>query len=122
MEVKLMASDLKIRENIGKVAVERGPIVYCLEETDNGKDLHLISVDPSADAVVEDMDVCGEAVKAVSIAGFRACKENNTKVVESTTIYSRYTPVENEKITLKYVPYYTWANRGENEMQVWTRV
>ena len=29
---------------------------------------------------------------------------------------------EFEKAELSYIPYYTWANRGENEMQVWTRV
>jgi len=122
MEVKIMASDAKIRENIGKVAIERGPIVYCLEEADNGKDLHLLSIDPSAEAAVEEMEVCGERVNSVSIAGFRECKENNTKVVESTTIYGRYVPIKKENVTLKFVPYYTWANRGENEMQVWVRV
>ena len=121
MEIKIMASDAKVRENIGKVAVERGPVVYCLEETDNGPDLHLVSIDPTAEAVVKDDEVCGDSIKSVSIAGFRDIKANE-KAVESTVIYSCYVPVKKENVTLKFVPYYTWANRGENEMQVWVRV
>ena len=121
MEVKIMASDSRVRENIGKAAIERGPIVYCLEETDNGADLHLVSINPTAEAVVMDDEVCGEKIKAVSIAGFREVK-TDVQAVESTALYGRYIPAKKEAVTLKYVPYYTWANRGENEMQVWTRV
>ena len=68
-----------------------------------------------------DDEVCGEKIKAVSIAGFRDVKAD-IPLVESTALYGRYVPVKKEAVTLKYVPYYTWANRGENEMQVWTRV
>lgn len=121
MEVKIMASDARVRENIGKVAVTRGPIVYCLEEADNGADLHLVSLDSGAEAVISDEELCGEYIKSVNIAGFREEKESAGKVI-STALYSRYIPAKKEDITLKFVPYYTWANRGENEMQVWVRV
>ena len=33
-----------------------------------------------------------------------------------------YQKPQKQKVRLHYIPYYTWANRGENEMQVWTRV
>ena len=121
MEVKIMASDARVRENIGKVAVTRGPIVYCLEEADNGADLHLVSLDAGAEAVITDEELCGENIKSVNIAGFREEKESAGKVI-STALYSRYIPAKKEDVTLKFVPYYTWANRGENEMQVWVRV
>lgn len=121
MEVKLMASDAKVRENVGKVAVTRGPIVYCLEEADNGADLHLVSLDASAKATVTDEEVCEEAVKVVSIAGFREDRDSEVNA-SGSSLYSRYLPAKKEAVTLKFVPYYTWANRGENEMQVWVRV
>lgn len=38
MDVKIMQADPMVREDIGKVAVARGPMVYCLEEADNGPD------------------------------------------------------------------------------------
>ena len=39
MEIQVLQADNRVRENIGKVAVVRGPVVYCLEEADNGKNL-----------------------------------------------------------------------------------
>ncbi len=44
MQVRLVEANNRVREDIGKVAVMRGPVVYCLEECDNGTDLHLLSV------------------------------------------------------------------------------
>ncbi len=41
-EIKMIKCNSNVRENIGKIAVTRGPIVYCLEEKDNGKNLHLL--------------------------------------------------------------------------------
>ena len=39
MPVQLMEADPRVREDVGKVAVTRGPVVYCLEEADNGDQL-----------------------------------------------------------------------------------
>ena len=40
MEVQMFAASERVREDIGKAAIMRGPVVYCLEEKDNGKNLH----------------------------------------------------------------------------------
>lgn len=45
MEVRCVSANTKVREDIGKVAFLRGPICYCMEEADNGKNLHLLRVD-----------------------------------------------------------------------------
>ena len=44
MYVNLISTHPKVRQNNGKLAVQRGPIIYCMEETDIGKDLHNISI------------------------------------------------------------------------------
>lgn len=56
MEVRLMQADSRVREDIGKAAVTRGPVVYCMEEADNGKNLHLFSLasDPAPQALLEE--------------------------------------------------------------------
>lgn len=41
MEIQFLASNPLVREDAGRVAVKRGPVVYCMEEADNGKNLHL---------------------------------------------------------------------------------
>ncbi len=45
MGVHMITADERVREDIGKVAFVRGPIVYCMEEADNGKNLHLYKAD-----------------------------------------------------------------------------
>lgn len=116
MDVKVIGSNPRIRENIGKVAVTKGPIVYCLEEADNGKDLHMISVKPHGEIIVTDMEICAEKIEALLLEGYREIQS------ESNNLYTSYSERNKESVSLKYIPYYMWANRGENEMQVWTRV
>ena len=50
MEIQVWNADPRVREDIGKAAVTRGPITYCLEEKDNGTDLHLLTLDWNAPA------------------------------------------------------------------------
>ena len=48
MKVQILDADGRVREDIGKAAVMRGPVVYCLEEADNGQELHLLKMDENA--------------------------------------------------------------------------
>lgn len=117
MDVKLIASNPMVRENVGKVAVTRGPIVYCLEEADNGHNLHLLSIDPSRKADVEDDFICGITAKSILMQGFRYSSGDKEQGLYHVWNEERKKPVE-----LKFIPYYMWANRMENEMQVWIRI
>ena len=98
------------------MAVTRGPIVYCLEETDNGKGLHELLVDPDLQPEIRTGEICGNEVTQILVNGFRV------KDGQDTGLYHTYQAPRKEPVRLHYIPYYTWANRGENEMQVWTRV
>lgn len=116
MEVTVWQADPRVREDIGKVAVSRGPIVYCLEEADNGANLHLLTLDPDSAAEVEDFSVAGEAVKSIVLDGFREELPPSGK-----SLYCPAAKAKKQPAKLRFVPYYTWANRGENEMTVWVR-
>lgn len=115
MEVRLMMANDNVREDIGRVAVTRGPVVYCLEEADNGKDLHLVSVEAASEPVVRDETVCQVPVKTIELSGSRQEK------TEGQGLYRPWSAACKKPVRLKFIPYYMWANRGENEMQVWTR-
>lgn len=104
---KLISCSNNVRENIGKVAVMRGPIVYCIEEVDNGKNLQLISISSKPNFKVND-DL------AITAIGFRE--------KEDTSLYFEYKEREYSKCKIHLIPYYTWANRGENEMSVYIKV
>lgn len=121
MEPQWIVANPAVREDAGKVALQRGPIVYCLEEKDNGADLHLLSVDPTKQPVSFDMKIQEEEVIALKAQGQREIQDSSDPDAGQSALYAEYHVPEKEWIELVYVPYYTWANRGENEMQVWTR-
>ena len=121
MEVRVMQADARVRENAGKVAIMRGPLVYCLEEVDNGADLHRLLlcamyICENQDSVIEkQITIGGQEFPAILLKGKREIAEMSDK------LYQDYTPARYEDVELTFVPYYTWANRGENEMAVWIR-
>lgn len=138
MEVRMISASARVRENVGKVAFTRGPICYCLEEADNGKDLHLLRVDreklmsdkenaaPEKNekkrwrpdlAAVEDSHELGHEMRVLKIPGKRRCAHEAADV-----LYSDYAPAEEQEVTLTFVPYYGWNNRGEGEMRVWVSI
>ena len=121
MEPQWIVANPAVREDTGKVALQRGPIVYCLEEKDNGADLHLLSVDPTKQPVSFDMKIQDEEIIALKAQGQREIQDSSDSDDGQSALYAEYHVPEKESIELVYVPYYTWANRGENEMQVWTR-
>ena len=121
MEPQWIVANPAVREDAGKVALQRGPIVYCLEEKDNGADLHLLSVEPTKQPVSFDMKIQEEEVIALKAQGQREIQDSSDPDASQSALYAEYHVPKKESIELVYVPYYTWANRGENEMQVWTR-
>lgn len=118
MEVQMFAASERVREDIGKAAIMRGPVVYCLEEKDNGKNLHELLVDTDMHTSVSEGKICDTVVKMVETDGWRLTESGDAE----ETLYHMYQKPQKQKVRLHYIPYYTWANRGENEMQVWTRV
>ncbi len=114
MRVRRVYSSPLVRENVGKVCLMRGPLVYCLEEKDNGKNLHLVRL--PAQAAVE--LARGEGV----LAGMTTLRAPGLRLVEEEGPLYRETPcVRSEPADLTFVPYFAWANRGEGEMCVWVR-
>lgn len=115
MPVELIDSNPNVRQNAGKAAIQRGPVVYCLEEADNGKNLSALEIDSSSPLEAEyDKDFFGGAV---------IIKGTAYRDSESGWEGQLYRPHETntEKFAFKAIPYYLWANRGPGEMQVWTR-
>ncbi len=116
MSPRLIMSNNNVRENIGKVAVVKGPIVYCLEERDNGNNLHNVEINGNMNFREYELEICGQKFNSIEIDGRKI-----STVIENK-LYDEYKPNKYEDSKLVFVPYFTWANRGENEMQVWVNV
>ena len=117
MPVLLLESNPRVRENAGKLAVQRGPVIYCLEEADNGKDLHRIYVPADTAFTVEDAPGFFGGAALLSSPGLRLVQSD----WDTETLYREANTPEFENISLKWIPYYLWANRGPGEMAVWIR-
>jgi len=112
MPVNFVRANPHVRENIGKTAVMRGPVVYCAEEEDNGKELFRLHTGNPSDITVRHEKDLLETVTTISFTG------NREKDWEGESLYGTADMVmEAKKITL--IPYYAWANRGPGEMTVW---
>ncbi len=116
MEARLVQADSRVREDIGKAAVMRGPLVYCMEQADNGENLHLLRLEPEAGFTACSLEIAGRQVLALKGKGWRQ------RPTEGQRLYSVYTRPQFDPVSLTWVPYYAWANRGEGEMQVWSRI
>lgn len=92
MPVEVIAADPRVKANVGKRAIQRGPLVYCMEETDN----------PEQD----------EATLLPSMNYMTAFEPNLLGgVVTVTAIHG--------DDTYKFIPYYAWDNREPGKMKVW---
>lgn len=107
MTPKFIKANKRVHDNAGRVALMRGPVVYCLEGKDNGKDLECVRVDINSSFKLSD---CEFILPALETVGYQE-KESDMLYFEATDEY--------DKIPLKFIPYYAYANRGETELLVW---
>ena len=109
---RVMYADPRSYHNAGKVCVMRGESVYCLEEADNGKQLGALWLDAGAPIEEVRLDFLPDSMVALRAKGFRALP------FDDGALYSEHKPVY-KPVTLTFVPYSQWNNRGEGEMTVW---
>ncbi|GLX70937.1 glycoside hydrolase family 127 protein [Paenibacillus glycanilyticus] len=116
IETTLIAANPLIRADAGKAAIQRGPLVYCLEEADNGKPLASLSLadQPSlTERLVPDL-----LGGCVVVEGDGYVTDNAGW--EAGMPY-RVLNKQLKSIRFKAVPYYLWGNREPGEMSVWLR-
>lgn len=115
MPVERVYAHPAVREDAGLVALQRGPIVYCLEEADNGASLHRVAIprDSQFEAQFRE-DLLGGVVVLTGEA------EILSDDGWAGTLY-RTRPPATERRQITAVPYCVWDNREPGEMRVWLR-
>lgn len=107
MDVQRVTANDKLPEDAGKIALQRGPIMYCAEWKDNdGK---------AGNLIVPKNTVFTTAYEPALLNGVTVLKAN----VKSVNINEAAQTVSTENKTMTAIPYYSWANRGKGEMTVW---
>ncbi len=116
MPVRRVYGNPQVRQQAGKVAIQRGPLVYCLEEADNGAGLHnLILPADSEFKLLEGKGIFSHKV-LLQTQGYT----RHTANAEHQPLwqYDR-APTTQQAQTLTFIPWFSWANRGEGEMRIW---
>ncbi len=113
MSVEKVYANPLVRENIAKVAVQRGPVIYCLEEVDNGKNLPSIYLPTDAKLTSE--------YRSNLLGGVTVINGEALKLDESSWSDNLYSTQNHQfdSIKITAVPYFAWDNRDAGEMLVW---
>lgn len=117
MPAHFVYANPNVRADAGKAAIVKGPLVYCLEQTDNGENLSNVFADttkPLQEQYIE--DILG-GVTVIKAQG----KRIRRKDWDANKLYASV-PVTMEDAELTLVPYANWGNRGAGEMAVWMKV
>jgi DUF1680 family protein len=117
MPVQLIAANPRVREDIGKVTVMRGPVVYCLEEADNGDQLQELYLKKSPQFELNYEKDLLKGVVTITTDGLRLSEED----WDGKTLYTPYAGRTFTDQKMKFIPYYAWTNRTVGEMCVWVR-
>ncbi len=107
MTIKKVVARNELKLDNNRMALQRGPLVYCVEGADNnGKAWNIVS---PKDAVytTENMDIVNENV--VSLVSYLPVLKISDDGLSANT----------NSIKVRAIPYYSWCNRGSNPMQVW---
>lgn len=116
MPVRRVYGNPLLRHVAGKVALQRGPLVYCLEEADNGAQLHNLRLpEESTFNLIQGKGIFAHKV-LIQADGLRMASQQP----EQQALYHYDSaPVCAQPQTLTFIPWFSWANRGEGEMRIW---
>ncbi|MCL2362067.1 MAG: glycoside hydrolase family 127 protein [Defluviitaleaceae bacterium] len=106
MEPKRIYANSMVRAAAGCVALQRGPIVYCLEEVDNHPNLAALRLPRTS------------KLKAIQHNGITVLEADGLRLEAEAALYSDVPP-KTQPVTLRAVPYYYWGNRKPGGMRVW---
>lgn len=116
MPIQRIEAHPKVRHDAGRVALQRGPVVYCLEQVDNGAALNAIALPDSSKLTAK--------YEPNLLSGVTTITGKAERLETDDWKADLYRPVGqtiSKPTTIKAVPYYAWANRKPGEMLVWIR-
>jgi uncharacterized protein len=125
MTPQVIEANRRVVEDYGRVAVQRGPLVYCLEQLDQPEGVALYDV--SLDLRREPASLFQEEFRSDVLGGIVMLKHMGAAYEKSGSGGGLYYPYsanapKARQVELRFIPYYAWANRAGTPMQVWTPI
>jgi DUF1680 family protein len=125
MSPQVLEANPRVADDTGRVAVQRGPLIYCLEQLDQSNGVTLSDV-ALALGKRPDSEFQTE-MRSDLLGGVLVLQHTGVtydRSASANALYPRYTGAaeRTKKVPLTFIPYYAWANRQATSMQVWTQV
>lgn len=111
MNIHFIEANPYAQDNSGRYAVQRGPVVYCMEEIDNGENLRDITLLEKSEVLVKSEDDIPASV--IYMEAERRFPTNQLYRLKNS---------ERQRFTARLIPYFSFANRQASDMLVWTMV
>lgn len=116
MRPRLTCAHPLVEENTNQVAVEYGPLVYCLESMDAPVEtLDELLMPARAELYPLEMELAGRNI--VALEGSMVRRKEPAE--DRDALYCEYVEGEYEPVKVRLIPYFAWDNRGPGEMKVW---
>jgi len=110
MPVRKVSARAELKQDNDRVALQRGPLVYCVEGADNDGSAWNVILPNTTQFTEHAGDVAGERITALDAE------------LPVLTVSTSGDGVSTQTRKIRAIPYYTWCNRGSNAMQVWLPV
>jgi DUF1680 family protein len=107
MDVRKVVSKNELKFDNNRIALQRGPLVYCVEGADNNGKAWNIIIPENATLTTNKENILSESVITI---------QAQVPVIDIST---DGLTINTSTKTITAIPYYTWCNRGSNQMQVW---
>ncbi len=123
MTPQVLEANPHVVDDAGRVAVQRGPLIYCLEQLDqpDGAALSDVAVDLGHKSTAPfESEFRGDLLGGIVVLRHTGAAYEKTNSRDG--LYFRYdgAPLKSRRVPLTFIPYYAWANRAAAAMQVWT--
>lgn len=116
MNVRYTVAHNMVEETVGQAAIERGPLVYCVEGVDTDLEtLDDLYLDVNAEFTPVDVEIAGRTIKAIETEQF--CMDRFAFDRDALYQDLRYRGMD--KCNVRFIPYYAWDNREYGEMRIW---
>jgi DUF1680 family protein len=116
MPMRLMEANPLVEEDLNQVAIQRGPIVYCVESPDLPSGVKISDV-----MIPSDMNLVARydqrLLDGVVVLEGKALARQKTNW--SGNLYREFQREDMKQINVRFIPYCVWQNRGKSEMSVW---
>jgi len=125
MPTQVLTANSRVADDTDRVAIQRGPLVYCLEGVDQAESVDLSDVAmPAGKGTGEgfETEFRKDLLDGIVVLHHPGLMREND--ASSKTLYAPYLgeSAKTQRIDLTFIPYYAWSNRVATAMQVWTRL